>query len=135
MALGTLSESKVAVCVDTQTITVQQRSIPEPVGAEVLLQIEASGIFGTDLHLVRRSIPYLQPTVDIAGHEGIGRIIGLGPEVDTTKWNIGDRVAHRWLYAACHECEMCLSGNEQLCDRRKLSGKDVMGCWAGMSRN
>ncbi|RAK95847.1 zinc-dependent alcohol dehydrogenase [Aspergillus ibericus CBS 121593] len=123
------STRKVAVCLDTQHITVEERPIPTPRDSEVLLQIEAAGICATDLHLVRKSIPYLQRKVDICGHEGVGRIVAVGPEVDAAQWQIGDRVAHRWIYDVCLECEMCRGDNEQLCDSRKLSGKDVEGCW------
>ncbi|OJJ47852.1 hypothetical protein ASPZODRAFT_131445 [Penicilliopsis zonata CBS 506.65] len=123
-------EGKVAVCVGTHEICIQQRPIPQPSGTKVLVKIEAAGVCATDLHLVRKSIPYLQPTVEVCGHEGIGRVIGLGPEVDSSEWKVGDRVAHRWLYQTCGECELCLGGNEQFCDKRKLSGKDVDGCWA-----
>ncbi|KXL47433.1 MAG: hypothetical protein FE78DRAFT_537116 [Acidomyces sp. 'richmondensis'] len=124
------SIGQVAVCVDTHHIVIQQRPSPEPHGTEVLIQMEAAGICATDLHLMRRSIPYLQPQVNVCGHEGIGRIIGLGSEVDGSKWKLGDRVAHRWVYQVCGLCEMCRGGNEQLCNKRKLSGKDVDGCWA-----
>lgn len=123
---------QVAVCIDAHKIAVEQRPIPDPRGPEVLLRIEAAGVCATDLHLVRRSIPYLQPKVQIPGHEGIGRIVGLGPEVDASQWKVGDRVAHRWLYRICGQCEMCKGNSEQLCDQRELSGRDVDGCWAGM---
>ncbi|OJZ86993.1 hypothetical protein ASPFODRAFT_207375 [Aspergillus luchuensis CBS 106.47] len=120
---------KVAVCIDTQHIKVEERPLPIPNDSEVVVLIEASGICATDLHLVRRSIPYLQREIDVCGHEGVGRIVALGPDVDTSEWRLGDRVAHRWIFDVCRNCEMCQEGNEQLCDSRKLSGKDVEGCW------
>ena len=122
---------KVAVCLDTKHIVIEERATPTPRGSEVLLQIEAADICATDLHLVRRSIPYLQRKVNVCGHEGTGRIVAVGPEVNATQWKIGSRVAHRWIDDVCTECEMCQGDNEQLCDSRKLSGKDVEGCWGG----
>jgi propanol-preferring alcohol dehydrogenase len=64
----------------------------------VLVKIEAAGICATDLHLVRRSTPYLQPNVEVCGHEEIGRIMSLGPKDDDLQWKIGCRATHRWLY-------------------------------------
>ncbi|KAL7625200.1 hypothetical protein AAE478_004415 [Parahypoxylon ruwenzoriense] len=124
------TRSKVVVTKGTHELAVEERPTPEPTGSQILIQIEAAGICATDLHLIRRSIPYLQSKVDICGHEGIGRIVQLGSDVDSTQWKVGDRVAHRWIYRWCGQCEMCKDGNEQLCDRRELSGKDVDGCWA-----
>ncbi|EHA21652.1 alcohol dehydrogenase [Aspergillus niger ATCC 1015] len=103
--------------------------MPTPSGSEVVVKIQATGICATDLHLVRRTIPYLQRKVDVCGHEGVGHIVAVGPDVDTSKWHMGDRVAHRWVFDVCLNCDMCQGGNEQLCDSRKLSGKDVEGCW------
>ncbi|KAI5865626.1 alcohol dehydrogenase [Durotheca rogersii] len=123
------AHSKVVVTKGTHELAVQQRPTPEPTGRQILIRIEAAGICATDLHLIRKSIPYLQPKVDICGHEGIGRIVQLGPDVDA-QWKVGERVAHRWIFRWCGQCEMCKEGNEQLCDRRELSGKDVDGCWA-----
>ncbi|RDK38309.1 GroES-like protein [Aspergillus phoenicis ATCC 13157] len=120
---------KVAVCIDTHHIELEERPMPTPSGSEVVVKIQATGICATDLHLVRRTIPYLQRKVDVCGHEGVGHIVAVGPDVDTSKWHMGDRVAHRWIFDVCLNCDMCQGGNEQLCDSRKLSGKDVEGCW------
>lgn len=117
----------------THELVVEERETPKPTGTQILLQIEATGVCATDLHLVRKSIPYLQPKVNICGHEGVGRIVQLGPDVDADEWKVGERVSHRWIYRWCGACEGCQSGNEQFCDRRDLSGKDVDGCWAGES--
>lgn len=113
------------------SITLENRQTPSPTGTQVLLKIEASGVCATDLHLVRKALPHLKPKVDIQGHEGIGRIMKVGPDVDGSKWKVGDLVAHRWLWSVCQQCELCQGGNEQLCDERKLSGMHVDGCWAG----
>lgn len=137
MATATTSSAKrgavrkVAIT-DLQGKTViKQEPIPHPTNNQILIKLEASGVCATDLHLVKRSIPYLQPTVSICGHEGIGRIVEIGPGVDAQKWKVGDRVSHRWIYRVCKQCEMCQNGSEQLCEKRALSGKDVDGCWAG----
>lgn len=128
------STRTVAITESEHKITIKTDDpIPTATGKQVLIKIEASGICATDLHLVRRSIPYLTRTVDICGHEGVGRIVQLGPHTDSQKWKVGDRVSHRWIYRVCGQCEMCQGDHEQLCEKRVLSGKDVDGCWAGES--
>lgn len=114
----------------TKVISVQSRPTPTPIATQVLVKVDCTGVCASDLHLVRRDLPYLQATVSIAGHEGVGRIAALGPEVDGSKWHLGDRVAVRWLHRVCKECEACTTGYENLCPNRKISGKDVEGCFA-----
>lgn len=130
--ISTPTKSKVVLTRGTHDLVVVERETPQPEGSQILIRIEATGVCATDLHLIRKSIPYLQPKVDICGHEGVGRVVRLGPGVDSTTWKINDRVAHRWIYRWCGDCEGCQDGNEQFCDRRHLSGKDVDGCWAGI---
>lgn len=122
---------KAAINVTTHNVAVQERPIPQLKGTQVLVKMEAVGICASDLHLTRKVNPYLIPTVDIGGHEGVGRIAGFGPDVDTTKWKDGDRVAVRWLYSVCQKCELCLNDNEALCDKRVLGSLNVEGCWGG----
>ena len=115
---------------ETKVISVQSRPTPTPTATQVLVKVDCTGVCASDLHLARRDLPYLQATVPIAGHEGVGRIAALGPEVDGSKWHVGDRVAIRWLHKVCKECEACTTGYENLCPNRKISGKDVEGCFA-----
>ena len=122
---------RAAISVSTHEIATQEREIPKPQQTQVLVRMEAAGICASDLHLIRRVNPYLTPTVDIGGHEGVGRIAGFGPDVDTGKWSVGDRVAVRWLYSVCQDCELCQSDNEALCGSRVLGGLNVDGCWGG----
>ncbi|KAI0160502.1 alcohol dehydrogenase [Xylariaceae sp. FL1272] len=115
---------------DTKAITVQQRPTPVPQATQVLVKLHYSGVCATDLHLARRSVPYLQPTVGIGGHEGTGVIAQLGPAVDASLWHVGDRVAVRWVHIVCGKCEVCTTGYENLCTERKLAGKDIEGTFA-----
>ncbi|KAK5467379.1 hypothetical protein LTS15_000351 [Exophiala xenobiotica] len=115
---------------NTKIISTTQRNTPVPKSTQVLVKVNYTGVCASDLHLSRRDLPYLQPTVSIAGHEGTGEIASLGPDVDSTTWKVGDRVAVRWLHKVCLQCEMCTTGYENLCPNRKISGKDVEGCFA-----
>lgn len=114
----------------TKIISLTERDTPIPTTTQVLIKINYTGVCASDLHLARRDLPYLQPSVSIGGHEGAGVIASLGPSVDTSLWHIGDRVAVRWLHSVCKTCEPCTAGHENLCPHRKISGKDIEGCFA-----
>jgi 2-desacetyl-2-hydroxyethyl bacteriochlorophyllide A dehydrogenase len=94
---------------------VELRSFPDPAPGigEVVLQMKASGICGTDLMLYRRPASAVGAPV-IGGHEPCGVVAALGPGVDATRVRIGDRVmVHH--YFGCTVCEHCRSGWAQLC--------------------
>ena len=87
------------------------REFPDPHAGpgEAVLRIRASGLCGTDLH--RYHDP--EPTPMITGHEPCGVIEELGPGAPPGL-KLGDRViCHH--YAGCGTCEICVTGNEQLC--------------------
>jgi propanol-preferring alcohol dehydrogenase len=115
---------------DTNVISTILRETPTPTSTQVLVKIDYAGVCATDIHIARQDIPYLRPTVSIGGHEGIGTIAVLGPDVDSNIWHVGDRVGVYWLYSVCKDCELCTTGYENLCPDRKLSGKDVEGSFA-----
>jgi threonine dehydrogenase-like Zn-dependent dehydrogenase len=86
---------------------------PAPGAGEVVLQMKASGICGTDLMLYRRPASMVHAPV-IGGHEPCGVVAALGPGVDASRTKIGDRVmVHH--YFGCTQCEHCRSGWAQLC--------------------
>jgi len=94
---------------------VELATVPDPVPGigEVVLQMKASGICGTDLMLYRRPAQPQQKPV-IGGHEPCGIVAELGPGVDGRRLKVGDRVmVHH--YFGCATCEHCRSGWAQLC--------------------
>jgi propanol-preferring alcohol dehydrogenase len=52
----------------------------------------------------------------------------LGEEASSFK--IGDRVGVAWIGHACGQCLLCLSGNENLCEQFKATGRDINGGYA-----
>lgn len=59
---------------------------------------------------------------DIAlGHEGVGVVEELGPEVKYLKK--GDRVGWGYEHDSCGHCEQCLKGAETYCPERAMYGK------------
>jgi threonine dehydrogenase-like Zn-dependent dehydrogenase len=67
-------------------------NVPEPTieqPTDAIVRLTASAICGTDLHMVRGTMPGLEPGT-ILGHEGVGIIEEVGPSVHDVK--VGDRV-------------------------------------------
>jgi D-arabinose 1-dehydrogenase-like Zn-dependent alcohol dehydrogenase len=86
---------------------------PKPGPGEVVLQMKASGMCGTDLmHYRRPADPSRAPVV--GGHEPCGVIAEVGAGVDPRRWRVGDRVMMHH-YQGCGTCEHCVSGWSQLC--------------------
>ncbi len=84
---------------------------PTPQAGEVLIEIKACGICGTDVHVKHDNFPYWPPV--ILGHEFAGQIVALGPE--TQYYAVGDRVVGEPHTRACGQCYLCRSGNIQIC--------------------
>ena len=91
--------------------------IPRPGPGQVLLEMKAAAICGSDLHGYRRPQPDDAPTRRfIPGHEPCGVVVECGPDVDG--WSAGDRavVYHR---VTCQRCYYCATGSRNLCVDRK----------------
>lgn len=92
--------------------------IPQPRGTEVLVEVIACTICGSDLHSVhgRRSVPV--PTV--LGHEILGRVVAFGPDAPRADaadhpLALGDRVT--WaIVASCGTCFYCGRDLPQKCE-------------------
>jgi threonine dehydrogenase-like Zn-dependent dehydrogenase len=96
---------------------------PSPQPGEVVLEIRASGMCGTDLKYYRGSADVAStlglsaaagPT--IAGHEPCGVVVAVGGGVPKTQAWIGMR-AMQHHYRGCFACPQCMSGWTQLCDQ------------------
>lgn len=91
---------------------------PKPGAGEVVVDIKATSLCGSDLHNLHSS--KINDQV-IMGHEGAGIVSAVGTGVTAVK--VGDRVA---LYhvLSCGHCKWCVSGYMQFCteDRQALAG-------------
>jgi NADPH2:quinone reductase len=95
-------------------------SVAEPVpGAdELLIRVGASGICGTDLHIIDGDSPLARYPI-IPGHEFAGEVVAVGNNLQQqtkngTSITVGSRVAiEPNLY--CGRCEFCRTGHENLC--------------------
>jgi threonine dehydrogenase-like Zn-dependent dehydrogenase len=84
-------------------IAVVERPRPEPGEGEVLVRVMASGICGTDVHILRGE--YLGDYPVIPGHEFSGVVEAVGTGV--SRFSAGDRVAVE-PNIACDNCYNCL---------------------------
>lgn len=86
-------------------------NLADPIGREVLIDIKASGLCASDLHLEQGAAASLQfPAV--LGHEISGVVKAIGPDVTTIA--VGDHVVAS-LIQFCGACEDCLSGRTYAC--------------------
>ncbi len=91
---------------------------PQPAADEVLIQIHACGICGSDIHGWDGSTGRRQTPL-IMGHEAAGEIIATGPLVKA--WRNGDRVTFDSTIS-CGACHFCHEGAVNLCDQRRVVG-------------
>ena len=99
---------------------------PAPARGEVLIEISAAGICGTDLHIAAGEYPVKPPV--ILGHEFSGIIRELGADVEG--WRVGDRVTSVPFAVTCGVCVYCQSGQPGLCAGRRSYGSGVNGAFA-----
>jgi threonine dehydrogenase-like Zn-dependent dehydrogenase len=104
---------------DLRLETVPDPGIREPTDAVV--RVTASAICGTDLHMVRGTLPGMQEGT-ILGHEGVGVVETLGDNVRNLK--AGDRVIIPSTIA-CGSCSYCRAGYYAQCDNANPNGKDA----------
>lgn len=85
---------------------------------DVLIQVEACGICGSDIHgydgSTGRRIPPL-----VMGHEAAGIVVSVGASVDDLV--PGDRVTFDSM-VSCGRCEFCRAGRQNLCNHRRILG-------------
>ncbi len=91
---------------------------PQPAAGEVLVDVRACGICGSDIHGMDGRSGRRQPPI-VMGHEAAGEIIAIG--ADVTGWNIGDRVTFDST-EYCGDCDECRAGYVNLCSKRKVLG-------------
>ena len=113
---------KALVYVGPEKMEVQ--SLPDPkVGAgEVLLEISAAGICGSDIHGFLGHSERRKPGL-VMGHETVARIAEIHPTV--TGWRVSDRVSFNPL-VSCRSCPACLEGRQNVCADWKLFGMDLL---------
>lgn len=110
----------------------QWREVPDPTPepGEILLQVTACGVCRSNLHMVEGDwLPATPASFPIVpGHEVVGRVAALGDAV--TDISVGDRVGVQPIWSTCGNCRYCLTGREQLCGQRQITGETRDGGYA-----
>jgi propanol-preferring alcohol dehydrogenase len=111
-----------------QPLQIEDKPIGRPGIHQILVKVIASGVCHTDLHAASGDWPVKPQLPLIPGHEAIGYVAAVGPEVTHVKE--GDIVGVPWLYSACGCCEYCITGWETLCEQQQNGGYSVDGGYA-----
>jgi threonine dehydrogenase-like Zn-dependent dehydrogenase len=101
---------------DVRLDKVKEPRLEEPTDA--IIRITASAICGTDLHMIRGTLPGMRPGT-ILGHEAVGVVEEVGKGVRNL--GIGDRVVVPSTIA-CGYCSYCRSGYYAQCDHANPKG-------------
>ena len=51
----------------------------------------------------------------VGGHEGVGKIVKMGPGTEKAAVKVGDRVGIKWMAGICESCEACRAGADANC--------------------
>ena len=95
---------------------------PSPDTSEVVVEVAAVGICGTDLHIFEGEFAPKFPI--IPGHEIAGTVVEVGKDVSHVK--IGDQVAVD-PSIFCGECFYCKRGRGNLCEKWNALGVSMPG--------
>lgn len=114
-----------AVLADVGQLAVVERPLPALRGpADVLLDVQACGICGTDLQILSTPPGHPATVGVVLGHEFVGVVREAGPEV--TSLGVGDRVVVA-TNVSCGQCVWCRRGLANHCERFTTHGIFVDG--------
>jgi threonine 3-dehydrogenase len=110
-------------------LTIEEVPVPLPGEDEVLVQVEAASVCGTDLHIhhwdewsQQRIVPPLT-----LGHEFAGTVVAVGKNVRHVKE--GDYVSAE-SHVTCGMCFHCRTGQAHMCELTRILGVDRDGAFA-----
>ena len=100
-------------------LKIEEVENPKPRRDEVLVEVAAAGICGSDIHIKHDQAFYTPPV--ILGHEYSGTVVDVGPNVLDLK--VGDKVVSP-ATAYCGRCYQCKTGHMNRCT---AEGKRILG--------
>ncbi len=114
-------KNQAAVLYAPHDIRIEERPVPRPGPGEVLIEIKAVGVCGSDVHYYEhgRIGSYVVRQPLILGHESAGVIVDTGEGVNTSR--VGERVA---IEPGIPDgvCEQCRAGRYNLCPNVRFFG-------------
>lgn len=109
-----MSTIRAAVLRGVENLVIEDRAAPEPGPHEVLVQIDAVGVCGSDVHYYKhgRIGDFVVKQPMVLGHESGGTVVGVGSGVDPAR--VGTRVS---IEPGVPDltCAQCLAGRYNLC--------------------
>jgi alcohol dehydrogenase/L-iditol 2-dehydrogenase len=120
---------KAVVKYGLQDKQVELRDVEPPaIGADdVLLEVRAAGVCGSDVEFWRQKITYPIRVPVILGHEFCGVVREAGANV--RGFSVGDRVVSETSAHICGVCEFCRAGEYNVCPERLGFGYGVNGAF------
>ncbi|WP_250009313.1 zinc-dependent alcohol dehydrogenase [Actinoplanes sp. M2I2] len=101
---------------------IRLEDVPEPkiqAPTDAIVKITTSAMCGTDLHLIRGTMPGMKEGT-IIGHEAVGEVVEAGTGV--RNFSVGDRVVIPSTIS-CGYCSYCRAGYQAQCDNANPGGK------------
>lgn len=123
-------KQRVAVLDDVRSIVLEDREVPEPAEGEVLVEVAAVSVCGSDVHYYERGRigNFIVGAPLVLGHEASGVVAAHGAGVESPA--VGTRVAVE-PQQTCGRCEQCSRGRYNLCPRvRFFATPPVDGAFA-----
>lgn len=112
---------------EDKQVEIQDVPIPEISQGDVLLKVKAASICGWDIEMWRHKMANPVKVPVVQGHEFSGVIDKVGSRV--TRFKVGDRVVSETAAYICGDCNQCLTGNYNLCSKRKGFGYGTNGAF------
>lgn len=103
--------------------------VPSPGPGQVLVRVTHAGICGTDRHIYEWD-PWSASRVPVGittGHEFVGHVVATAEPSRRT--SVGERVSAEG-HISCGSCHACRTGNAHICERVRILGVDMDGCFA-----
>ena len=110
-----------------EPLRLEEIPVPEIREDEVLVQMKAVGLCGSDVHIVFEGVTPTGFTPITLGHEPCGVVAATGARVEG--WEEGDRVSVTPAFF-CSSCRNCITGHPNVCLERKIFGIQLEGALA-----
>jgi len=110
-------------------LALEEVPVPAPADDEVLVEVEAASVCGTDLHIFRWDAwarHRISPPLTL-GHEFAGTVVGVGRSVRHV--DAGDYVSAE-SHITCGACYHCRTGRAHMCEQTQILGVDRNGAFA-----
>ncbi len=106
-----------------EPLKIEELPDPQPGRSQVVVNVEACGICGSDVHFWEGHAPVARTPITL-GHEPAGTIEEVGEDVDGIE--PGQRVVVR-AGSSCRRCAACRAGQDGLCERSQVLGMHIDG--------